>query len=612
MTPLDLLSRRAALARLASLSGLCLATGCQGPLFRSQSPEPAVQVEEESPVKLVGDLAGATGLGFLKLEGIGLVTGLANTGSDPPPSTLRTRLIAEMQSHDVKHPNKVLASPTTSMVLVVGFLPPGVQKGDIIDVGVVLPSGSETKSLKGGWLMQTRLRQTAIIGGTVTTGHISGLARGNVLVGAVFDSGNDEMLLKRGRVLAGGISQMSRPLGLRLRGDGQSAMTTSLIGSAVNARFHTFERGIKKGVATPKDDKQVELLLHPRYRHNVARYVRVVGSVPLRETPLERAQRLESLERQLFEPTTAALAAVRLEAIGQDGTKTLQKALTANDVEVRFYAAEALAYLDEADATAVLTDTAKKEPALRWHALTALAAMDHVGAYEALAELLNENSAETRYGAFRAMRARNPNDPLVRGEMLGDEFHYHVLNSSGDPMIHFSRHRRAEIVVFGNDLRMHPPGALFAGKEIIVKALGKDRIKVSRFTPGKEDRHEECSTSVDQVIRAVMRLEGTYADVMQVLQEAKRGNYLDARVVIDAVPQPDRELVRKEPSGESTEDPFAGRPKVQSANPLPELFQNPQGDVQEESPSSDESASEEPDKPKAGIFGKMKGWLGGS
>jgi hypothetical protein len=608
MTPLDLYSRRSWIWHTAALVAACCSSGCTPLLFRGQSLDADSNAgAEEKSVRLVGDLAGATNMTFLKIEGVGLVTGLANTGSDPPPGGLRQRLVAEMQTHDVKDPNTVLASPTTSMVLVVGYLPPGVQKGDPLDVAITLPSGSETTSLRGGWLMQCRLRQTEVLGGAVTTGHITGLAGGNVLVGAVFDPGNDPLLLKRGRVLGGGVSQISRPLGLRVRGEGQSVMTTSLIGTAVNSRFHTFERGIKKGVATPKDDRYIELLVHPRYKHNVGRYVKVVGAIPLRESPAERAERLESLARLLADPTTAALAAVRLEAVGQDGVKILKQALAANDVEVRFYAAEALAYLDESDATDVLTETARREPALRWHALTALAAMDHIGAYESLAELLHEKSAETRYGAFRAMRARNPNDPLVKGEAMGDQFAYHVLSTTGEPMLHFSRHRRNEVVLFGHDLRMTPPAALFAGKEIIVKGLGADRIKVSRFSPGKDDRHIECSTLVDDVIRAIVKLEGTYPDVMQAVQDAKRANYVQARIVIDAVPQPDREFARKtEPDEENDEESH-----VRAAHPLPELFQNPQGQDREgsRSPNSADAADDDSDQQKKGFLGRMKDWF---
>ena len=72
--------------------------------------------------------------------------------------------------------------------------------------------------------------------------------------------------------------------------------------------------------------------------------------------------------------------------------------------------------------------------------------MQDFAAYEQLRELLSAPSAETRYGAFRALWAMNDNDPLVKGEVLGGQFHYHVLDVAGPPMIHVTRNRLAEIV----------------------------------------------------------------------------------------------------------------------------------------------------------------------
>jgi flagellar basal body P-ring protein FlgI len=110
------------------------------------------------------------GTNYVVLEGVALVTGLDQNGSDPPPSAQRSALLNEMQTHDVRNPNFVLASPDTSLVLVRTFLPPGVQKGDRIDVEVRVPARSETKSLENGWLMQTRLREVAVLDDSVRTG----------------------------------------------------------------------------------------------------------------------------------------------------------------------------------------------------------------------------------------------------------------------------------------------------------------------------------------------------------------------------------------------------------------------------------------------------------
>ncbi|GAG50072.1 unnamed protein product, partial [marine sediment metagenome] len=89
------------------------------------------------------------------------------------------------------------------------------------------------------------------------------------------------------------------------------------------------------------------------------------------------------------------------------------------------YSAETLAYLDRREAAEPLGQIARDQPAFRVFALTALSAMQEYAAYEQLRYLLSSPSAETRYGAFRALWAGNKADPLVKGESLGGQFQYH-------------------------------------------------------------------------------------------------------------------------------------------------------------------------------------------
>ncbi|CAN0369507.1 unnamed protein product, partial [Ectocarpus sp. 4 AP-2014] len=196
-------------------------------------------------------------------------------------------------------------------------------------------------------------------------------------------------------------------------------------------------------VAEAKTEEFVALKIHPRYKDNIARFVRVIRSLPLSESASELQERLVLLENQLLDPLTASTAALRLAAIGGDqAVEKLLLGIQSTDPEVRFYAAEALAYLDKTEGVAALADAARDEPAFRAHALTALSAMDDVVAYDALRSLLASESAETRYGAFRALWAMNPNDPMLGKDRLGGAFGYHVLDPGGPPMVHATRSGR--------------------------------------------------------------------------------------------------------------------------------------------------------------------------
>ena len=77
----------------------------------------------------IGEFVKPFGLNWARVESVALVTELEATGSDPPPTSRRAVLIADMQTREVRNPNRILASPTTSLVLASAYLPPGVKKG---------------------------------------------------------------------------------------------------------------------------------------------------------------------------------------------------------------------------------------------------------------------------------------------------------------------------------------------------------------------------------------------------------------------------------------------------------------------------------------------------
>jgi flagellar basal body P-ring protein FlgI len=553
-----------------TLCGMAILAGCAGPAVRSQSPE---DLEEAltAETRLVGDLAIADGMYPITIESVGLVTGLASTGSDPDPSPERSMLISDMQQRGVRHAERLLASPDTALVKVRAVLRPGIQKGDHFDLEVRVPGQSATTSLRNGWLMETRLKEQAVLGGQVRDGQIWGLGEGAVMVDPSANPEEDRVTLGRGRILGGGVCTKSRQLGLVIKPEHQSIRSAAQIENAANRRFHNFNKGTKEGVAKAQTDVYIKLEVHQRYKDNVPRYIQVLRSLPLRENAQEQAARLQLLERQLLDPLVSSSAALKLEAVGREGVPVLKKGISSQDPEISFYSAEALAYLDESAAVAPLQAAARDVAAFRVFALTALSAMDDVAAYDALVELLHVNSAETRYGAFRALWAMNAQDHLVRGEMLGGQFSYHVLESSGPPMVHVTRSYRPEIVLFGSQQELQSPFVVDAGKQIMIKSTEPGSVTISRFSPNEPDQKRFVSTKVDEVIRAIVELGGTYPDVVQALQAAKTSGALPSRFEVDALPAAGRTYYR-DPTNPEDETADANKPGVVVSTPLPDLF----------------------------------------
>lgn len=563
--------------RWPMIAALVATAGCATSLFRGNKPEAALEKITEEGTPLVGDYAHPYGLLPVKVEAVALVTGLDGTGEDPVQSPQRAALLDEMARRQVEKPNEVLASPDTALVLLRGYLPAGVQKGDQFDLEVHIPSRSKTKSLRGGWVLESRMTELAVLGQQIRAGHVLAKGEGAILVDPSADSEEDAAAATRGRILGGGTALKSRPLGLVLAQNHQSIRKSTMVAKAISDRFQTYDAGHKIGVAEPKTEEFIELQLHPRYKDNIGRFVRVVRSVAVKETPTERQERLTLLEKQLLDPLTAANAALRLEAIGDEtAIAKLLDGIKSSDAEVRFYAAEALAYLDQTEGVAALVEAARDEPAFRAHALTALSAMDDVVAYEGLRSLLSSQSAETRYGAFRALWAMNPSDPMIRGERLGGQFSYHLLDVDGPPMVHATRSGRPELVVFGADQKFQLPMVLDAGSDILVNGLMGDEVTISRFRAGEANRKRTVTTSVDEVVRAIVEVGGDYPDVVQALQQAKKDGALPSRFAVDAIPRNGREY---DPSDDtSAEDDPAADPSMDSdyhvGTPLPDLFSN--------------------------------------
>ena len=519
----------------AGLLLIAAAAGCAGPAIRSQSPELEALAQVESATQLVGDFTSPWGLGNQRIERAALVTGLPDSGSDPPPDPRRQMLLEEMQARGVIEPNRLLASRSTALVWVSGNLHPGIRKGDRFDVFVEVPPGHDTTSLATGWLMETRLVEMKVLGNRIRDGHTLGIAEGPLLVDPVSGGTRDSVATLRGRVPGGGVALTSRSIGLAINPEHRSVGLSKRIGDCINRRFHAIVRGVKRGVATPKTDRFIELEIPEVYRNNLARYLSVVRSLAVAEPAGNRHARLELLGRRLADPVTAPRAALRLEAIGKEGIGVLREGLESKDAEVRFVSAEALAYLGESLAATTLADAARDLRSARPKALAALAIVDDANGIDALRSLLPSRSAETRYGAFRGLAMIDPRLPDIRGEMLADVCRFHVLDVRGEPLIHATRAARAEIVLFGTAHPLDDGLRAEAGPAIVVVVDG-DEATVSCFRPGEPDQQETVSPQVEPILRQIVEFGGTYPDLVQFLQQATAQRKLDSRLAFDAIP----------------------------------------------------------------------------
>jgi hypothetical protein len=273
--------------------------------------------------------------------------------------------------------------------------------------------------------------------------------------------------------------------------------------------------------------------------------------------------------KELLDPKTSGVAALKLEGLGPSASESLQIALQSANPNVRFFAAEALAYLDDPAGAEALAQTAAALPKFRAYSLAALAAMEQPAAHMRLRKLMDEADIELRYGAFNALRTLDPHDPSLgqvavldapATEEQPDEspdamavalataanrprpeepFAFYIVDSEGPPIVHVARSRRSEIVVFGRNQKLVPPIVLGTGSILLNAADKDDQVELSKIVPsrfGDSDVKLRTSLELGEVIRRAANLGATYPEIVSILESADRQKNLPGPLVVDAVP----------------------------------------------------------------------------
>ncbi|MHB1558850.1 MAG: flagellar basal body P-ring protein FlgI [Isosphaeraceae bacterium] len=549
-------------ATAAMAVAVTLSLAFAGPTSRKHRSKPP-KIHEN-----VGDLAYVVSRGEMIVEGVGLVSNLDNTGGDSPPSTYRKILVDEMNKASVEHPERILADPRFSMVVVKMTIPMGVGPGDPIDVQVEVPPGCSTKSLAGGYLLTSRLFRLSMTDkGETLRDHELALARGPIMVGTPGKPNS----LKVGRVLGGGRVKKEYPFTLVIRETRESYYTAKMLESVVNERFHQMEDGHQKGVANGKSASFLELRVPELYHQNQPRFFRVVQALPMIDAPELRTMRQATWSKELLDPKKAGVAALKLEGLGNAAIDSLKEGLKSANAQVRFFSAEALAYLNDTSGVEVLGETAIRERGFRAYALAALASLDQSASHMKLRKLMDVPDVEVRYGAFNALRTLDPTDAylgrvrvlrepeLERDEQSGDSmsleivhsarrrnrpedpFALYIVDSEGPPMVHVSRTRRTEIVLFGRQQKLLPPMMLDGGDILLNASDADEKVELSKIVVsagGASDTKAMCSPELGQVIREAANLGATYPQIVAILDQAARRRNLPGQLVVDAVPLP--------------------------------------------------------------------------
>ena len=124
-------------------------------------------------------------------------------------------------------------------------------------------------------------------------------------------------------------------------------------------------------------------------------------------------------------------------------------------------------------------------------------------------------------------------------------------------MIHVTRSCRAEVVLFGRQQTFSTPLSINAGNQIMITSSAAGEISVSKFSTHEADQKRVVSNKVDDVIRAIVELGGSYPDVVQAVQEAKAAGALPSRFEVETMPEAGRTYERKAAAAAPAADKMA-------------------------------------------------------
>ncbi|MBN1360607.1 MAG: flagellar basal body P-ring protein FlgI [Sedimentisphaerales bacterium] len=431
----------------------------------------------------------------IPVEGFALVGNLAGTGSATCPPQVRAYLkryiLAQLRDRSI-NVDALIDSDTTAVVMLEGTVPALASKGDHFDVRVSLIPGSETTSLRGGWLYEAELRPQGP-GGPASRPLAT--AGGPTFVNFVDVAAPD---LTSAYVLGGGrVSDEYSALITLPRADYPLA-------SAIRNRLSERHGA---NVATAVSPRVVECTVPPDYRNRKARFIEMVAATFMQVTPELGQTRIERFVTQLASGVDRPRSEVALEAIGRESLGRLVPLLDSADEGTRLRAARVMLSLRDDRALLTLRQIAlDPTSAYRLEAIAAVAATARRNdAVVLLRLLLRDADRAIVLAAYEHLRQIA--DPAVVQDFVGRSFYLERVVQTGHKAIFVARSGDPRIVIFGAPLAcrdsvfVESPGGL-----VIVDARpGQGYMSLVRKNPARPGVIGPLKTGfvLSEVIRAL-------------------------------------------------------------------------------------------------------------
>ncbi len=479
---------------LLAASLLC-AGACQGAKKKSKKVK-----EANEPTQLdrtIGDLAETIALNPIPVKGIGLVVGLAGTGSSECPEQtrdyLRKYIMTQIGRKDLINPDDMINSLDTAVVLVEGFIPIAASKYQPFDVTVRALDGTQTTSLAGGRLYTTELKMIAKVEESIETSRALAYAAGPIFLDLLSDA-KPNMI--RGRILGGGKVIDDYPITLALfKPDFRAA---AYIRNRVNQRFG-------KETANAVSESTIYVTIPDDYKDKKARFVLLLKHLYIASNAALEQTRITELIEQLKTAEDKTKIQIALEAIGRPAVEELQPLVDSNDEKIKFAAACTLMAIGDDQGLKPLREFAQnRDSQFRLQALQTVG--EYGQKYDVLAlmnRVVSDETFEIKYAAYTYMKRFD--DPSIISISVADDFFVDQVITSGPKTIYASQMQNAGIVLFGAPLDCEKGIYIESddGSIIINSEPTDDRISILRKHPitGGLMGPLKCSTRIADIIK---------------------------------------------------------------------------------------------------------------
>ncbi|MCP4249218.1 MAG: hypothetical protein GY778_19415 [bacterium] len=437
---------------------------------RASSDSSAAEDADSTAISLaikdtIAQQAFVEGLRRMRVMGYGLVVGLGDRGSPDCPRDVRDKLLKEMHRRPEFHragtsenpitPTMMIEDPDTAVVLVQGEIPAGAPSGTTFDLSVSAVPGTQTTSLRGGYLYYCDLTVYRMLSSEKgIPGKVLARAEGPVFLNPFSDKPDAATRSgeRRGMILGGGTVTTDRRLRLVLAQP--SYGTARAVAATINNRFPG-----RTKTADPISPSYIRLMLPREYDSDPLHFLALVQHLYSVHRPGFADKRMRALVEEIVEPDALYEdIAFAWEGLGRRVIPEISRLFTHDHQSVRFFAALAALRLGDEVAVEVMADLAADDRSPhQFEAITALGqAPDQFRAAGPLLALLDDETPSVRTAAYEALLERG--DPAIVTTRIGRaNFALDLVPSHGEHLIYAKRTGSRRLAVFGSPVRFQPP-----------------------------------------------------------------------------------------------------------------------------------------------------------